>query len=691
MTSESARAADQAQTKTSGVRGPRYWARTRNLVEMRSFDPDVDDPYVDVDSGTSISLDDDVTEVDEERAIELLNDVTQDLPGGGESRDGQQQMVRAVAGAISRRRSLVVEAGTGVGKSLAYLVPLSLAGRRVVISTATKNLQDQLASKDAPLVAAHAKGLRVAVLKGRGNYLCRLRVNEAGSGAQLSLDADDDLPASVSDQMRRVLDWSNATTSGDRDELSFEVDSRVWRQLSVSAQECLGRAKCPSGNNCFTEQARDIAAGSDVVIVNTHLYAAHLAGGQGLLPEHDLVVFDEAHEVLDIFAQSLGTSLNATRFRALGTLARTVLTSDDRTTARDMGDFADRLSSALDLQFASGVTTGLNESVTALLDEATRLTTRLGDLLRASSAAGDDLRRQRTLAAAQQLSSDLTRLRSVNPDELLWLTQRDKEIDLELSLVDVGPRLRQELWPSVTAILTSATIPDNLVSALGLSGLADELRVGSPFNYPEHALLYVPQHLPSRNEDGAEAAIADELVDLISAAGGRTLALFTNRTVMKRVADIVSERVATPVLIQDTLSRGRLIERFRDEPEASLFAVTSYWQGVDVPGHSLSLVTIDRLPFSRPDDPLSQARRERAGERAFYEVDVPRAAMLLAQGVGRLIRSSTDLGVVAVLDTRLATAGYRSRLLNRLPPMRRTRNKVDVLGFLRAITAEHDA
>jgi ATP-dependent DNA helicase DinG len=659
---------------------------------MRSFDPDIEDPYVDGGASSPISLDDDIVEVDEERALELLHSVTHDLPGGGESRDGQQQMVRAVAAAISRRRALVVEAGTGVGKSLAYLVPLSLAGRRVVISTATKNLQDQLASKDAPLVAARSSGLRVSVLKGRANYLCRLRVGEVGTGGQLTLDGDDDVPASVSSQMRRVLDWSSTTASGDRDELSFEVDSRVWRQLSVSPQECLGRAKCPQGSQCFTEHARDAAASSDVVIVNTHLYAAHLAGGQVLLPEHDLVVFDEAHEVLDIFAQALGTSLNATRFRALGTLARSVLSSDDRESARELTEYADRLAGALELQFDAGVTTGLGEAATALLDEGTRLTTRLSDLLRVRAGeAADDSRRQNALAAAQQLISDLARLRSVSSDELLWLTRRDKEIDLELSLVDVGPRLRQELWPTVTPILTSATIPASLVGALGLSGVADEIRVPSPFDYPNNALLYVPQHLPSRNDDGAEAAIADELVDLIEAAGGRTLALFTNRSVMKRVADAVSGRVQTPVLVQDTLSRGRLIERFRDEAEASLFAVTSYWQGVDVPGHSLSLVTIDRLPFSRPDDPLSQARRDRAGDRAFYDVDVPRAAMLLAQGVGRLIRSSTDLGVVAVLDTRLATAGYRSRLLDRLPPMRRTRNKDEVVEFLRAISIEGES
>lgn len=270
--------------------------------------------------------------------------------------------------------------------------------------------------------------------------------------------------------------------------------------------------------------------------------------------------------------------------------------------------------------------------------------------------------------------------------ELLWLSG-DRDVTIELSLIDVGPRLTDILWPTVTGVLTSATIPDNLAHRVGLAGLADVVRVPSPFDYKNNALLYVPSTMPTRTDDGAEAAIVDELVALITAAGGRTLALFTNRSVMQRVAAEVAPRLATPVLVQDTLSRARLIAGFRDEESASLFAVTSYWQGVDVPGASLSLVTIDRLPFARPDDPLNQARRERAGDRAFSDVDLPRAAMLLAQGVGRLIRTSEDRGVVAVLDTRLATASYRQRLLARLPPMRRTRSRDDVTAFLSSIVS----
>jgi ATP-dependent DNA helicase DinG len=233
-------------------------------------------------------------------------------------------------------------------------------------------------------------------------------------------------------------------------------------------------------------------------------------------------------------------------------------------------------------------------------------------------------------------------------------------------------------------VLTSATIPDNLVRDLGLDGDSISQHFDSPFDYPGHSLLYVPDNFPTRNADGAERAIIEELVELISAAGGRTLALFTNRSVMNRVAEAVAPRLETAVLVQGTLSRQRIIEEFRDSAEASLFAVTSFWQGIDVPGHSLSLVTIDRLPFAVPNDPLAEARRNRS-TRPFYEVDLPRASMLLAQGVGRLIRTSTDRGVVAVLDTRLAEATYKSALFRKLPPMKRTRDKAVVHAFLREL------
>lgn len=654
---------------------------------MKSFDPDDDSPVVDAEPDEGVQLGEDLRALEAERALDLLDEITRDLPGGGESRSGQREMVSAVASSLARRRHLIVEAGTGVGKSLAYLVPSVLLGERVVVATATKNLQDQLAHKDAPQVAAHAKGARVAVLKGRQNYLCLNRAQSLGATAQLSFDDGVEVPRGVADQMRRILRWSRDTTSGDLDELPFEVDSRARRQLSVTPQECLGRARCPQGQNCFAELAKDRANESSLLIVNAHLYASHLASGSMLLPPHEYVIFDEAHEIVDIFATLLGTSLNAARLRALATSARTLLDESGRARCDELLSSAERLATALLAQYERGDVKGLDESCELELARCSELVTSIVEALRGLETPSSDaeFRKVRTLGPAIHLANDLDRVNRVKDGELLFLSRRDREIDVEISLVDVGPRLRDDLWGNVTAVLTSATIPDSLPRSLGLEGVAIE-HVASPFDYQSHALLYVPEEFPERNSPEAEAAIIEELVELITAAGGRTLALFTNRSVMNRVAEAVAPRLETEVLVQGTLSRDRLIGEFRNSPEASLFAVTSFWQGVDVPGHSLSLVTIDRLPFSVPGDPLAEARREKSPQ-PFMDVDLPRATMLLAQGVGRLIRTKDDRGVVAVLDTRLATATYRSVMFKKLPPMKRTRDKRQVHDFLRDLTA----
>ena len=650
---------------------------------MESYDPDDETPYVEPDDEAAVELDEDVVAIDADRALVLLDKITANLPGGGEQREGQRQMVRSVAAAFSRRQHTIIEAGTGVGKSLAYLIPAAMSGHRVVIATATKNLQDQLATKDAPTVAEHASHVKVAVLKGKNNYLCRNRAQSLGGGAQMSFDDGSEVPRGVANQMRRVLAWSNDTTTGDRDELPFEVDQRAWRGLSVTPQECLGRVQCPQGHSCFAELAKDRAAESSMLIVNAHLYAAHLASGAMLLPAHEFVVFDEAHEIVDIFASLLGTSLNASRLRALGTTGRGVLGADFADKCADLVSGADRLAASLAAQYDANELTGLSEDCVREIASCGVLVTQIIEALRVLPTQGPDgeARRVRALGPAVHLGNDLERINKVRDGELLFIARRDREVDIEISLVDVGPRLRDDLWGNVTAVLTSATIPDTLAKSLGLEGNCVVEHFDSPFDYQANSLLYVPEGIPQRNADGAEAAIIEELVGLIAAAGGRTLALFTNRAVMNRVAEAVGPRIDTPVLVQGTLSRARIIEQFRDDAEASLFAVTSFWQGIDVPGHSLSLVTIDRLPFAVPNDPLAEARRAKS-DRPFYEVDLPRAAMLLAQGVGRLIRTASDRGVVCVLDTRLAESSYRSSLFRKLPPMKRTRDRAQVHAFL---------
>jgi ATP-dependent DNA helicase DinG len=652
------------------------------VTSVKTFDPDDDSPEVDPldDGGRQLDRDD---TINTDRVLEVLADITAHLPGGGELREGQQAMAVAVAEALGTGGHLVVEAGTGVGKSLAYLVPAALSRRRVVIATATKNLQDQLAKKDAPAVAA-VTGRSVTVLKGWSNYLCRVRVAEIGGGGQLSFDDDGSLPSTMTDGVRRLVAWAETTETGERDEAPFDVNDRAWRAVSVTPQECRGRANCPKGAECFAGRARDRAATSDLIVVNAHLYASHLATGHQLLPAHDHVIFDEAHEVQDIFASMLGTSFAPHQLRASHIACRALLGAEATGPLQELERAADQLEAALADQLDARLDGALGEPALAALGTAGAALTTLSELLR---ALPDDDARSRALGPATHLLGDIDRLLHVRTSEVIYLRRDERQISINLALIEVGDLLAESLWPEVSAVLTSATIPTTLTRELGLPPTTREITVDSPFNYREHALLYVAKHLPDRNDESAEAGVTDEIVQLITAAGGRTLALFTNRAVMQRVAEAVKARVETPILVQGTLNRAALTAKFAADEHASLFAVASYWQGVDVQGPSLSVVVIDRLPFRPVDDPVAMARRERS-DNPFMEVDLPRAAMMLAQGAGRLIRSTTDQGVVAVLDPRLATKGYRHVMLAKLPPMKRTVVPDEVYAFLRAITAD---
>jgi ATP-dependent DNA helicase DinG len=644
--------------------------------------------------------------------------VTALLPGGGEARAGQVAMAEAVATAIEGGRHLIVSAGTGTGKSLGYLVPAALSGKRVIVATATKALQDQLAENDLPLVARALGGrVRFAVLKGRSNYLCRQRADEIGlGGAQPEIGdapADGDAeqgpgrdtdPVRLADQVRRLLAWSEETNTGDRAELSFEPSPRAWAMLSVGPRECPGAFRCPKGPVCFAEAARAAAAEAEIVVVNTHLYGAHLASGGAVLPPHDIVVFDEAHELEDVMTQSLGVEVTPGRLRALGNLAREVAKGDDAPKAMaGLVEGAERLHAALAGRTGTRVFAGTDvpadRELAATLEAAGALVERVIAAVRRGEAPSlldtgpdDTGRRARALSAAGHLSSDLARFAGRGGDDVAWVDGMPRAPVLRLSPIDVGPPLAEQLWGEVGAVLTSATIPVRSAQRLGIDAASvDELDVGSPFDYRNHALLYVARHLPDRRSPESEPAIHEELAALIRAAGGRTLALFTSRRATDAAAVAVAELVNETILVQGQYPKARLLAEFARDESTCLFATLGFWQGVDIPGRSLSLVALDRLPFARPDDPLFEARRERAGERAFSLVDLPRAATLLAQGAGRLIRSATDRGVVAVLDPRLATAGYRAVLLAAMPPMRRTTDRRQVEDFLARILDDEAA
>lgn len=613
-------------------------------------------------------------------------DAIADAMPGGEHREGQVEMAGAVARAIVDERHLMVEAGTGTGKSFAYLVPVILSGRRTVIATATKTLQDQLADKDLPFLASTLdREFTWAVLKGRSNYICLQRIRE--------LDDDDERLAlemgakSVADEIEELSRWARSTTSGDRAELHVEPSFRAWGAVSVGPRECPGAAKCPKGDDCFTERARRRATEADIVIVNTHLYGMHLATDGAVLPEHAVVVIDEAHQLEDTISATSGVELTPGRFTALARNLNTVLA--DPELIADIDECARLWRDALSDEIGRRIRTELSGEPLRVLDLARG---RLEKAMAALRTIPDDApvdtvaRKQRGMQATTSLIDDGDAVRRVSEGQVAWIDGTEDAPVLRLAPIDVGEFLDDRLWGQHTVILTSATLPAAAAEQTGAPiDSFDRVDVGSPFDYERQSMLYCATSLPEPNSPKWEAAMHDELAALIEAAGGRTLALFTSYRSLHASVDAMRERLDVEVLAQDDLPKARLVERFTDEPGTCLFATMGFWQGIDVPGATLSLVTIDKLPFPRPDDPLLQARRERARSDGFRLVDLPRATTLLAQGAGRLIRSTSDRGVVAVLDPRLATKGYRWDFIRALPPMRRSKDRVEVEAFLRSL------
>jgi ATP-dependent DNA helicase DinG len=649
-----------------------------------------------------------------------------------EDRPQQRDMAEAVGAAIKQRRHLIVQAGTGTGKSLAYLVPALALGTRVVVSTATKALQDQLAHRDLPQLS-RSLGVRFqyAVLKGRSNYVCRQRVEELSGGTQQLLLGQDDAFGSggrggfgpLGREVQRLVSWAkgdpaeskNRAITGDRAELAWEPTDAAWAQVSTGWRECPGVAQCPSGSECFAEAARQRAAKADVVVVNTHLYATSLAMSEAeLLPVHDLVVFDEAHELEDIASAVFGFELGQGRLVALARMARPLVA--DSAVVAGLEDGALLLDGVLRAHRDQPLKQPLEEDLARVLgllrERANRLLEELRKVGRTGvggsgaggasvGAGGSDgagggsakvapgARALRAQKAASLLVDELNGILQLPDGQVAWVEGPEHAAVLRVAPVDVGALLRERLWlhkDAPTAVLTSATIPPHLGERLGLAADAyDEKDVGSPFSYEEQALLYCPVHLPDPRAANFEAAMHEELVALIEAAQGRTLALFTSWRAMHAAAEVVRRRVAWTILTQSDLPKVKLVDQFSSDEHSCLFATMGFWQGVDVPGSSLSLVTIDRLPFPRPDDPLLRARRDALGAAAFELIDVPRAATLLAQGAGRLVRSREDRGVVAVFDRRLGKARYRWELVRSLPPMRRTRSRAEVEMFLKSL------
>ena len=621
------------------------------------------------------------------------------LPGGGERRPGQDSMTRLVADAITYQKHAVVRAGTGTGKSLAYLIPAILADQPVIVATATKALQDQLANKDLPFLQENlGHSFSFAVLKGRANYVCRQKLNELERANQQQTlgSLAEGLPDHADPKhLTAIAEWADETETGDRAELSFEPRAATWGAVSVGSNECPGRIRCPAGEECFAEKARDDAALADIVITNLYLYAIDIAIENSFLPEHQVAILDEAHKTEEVFSTSLGFEIHAGRFRSLHRTASGVLTACPELDQTE--ELAGLIEDALAPSNGNRVVPAELPPLARALELAD---TRLGaldavlrkiqDKTEKNSLKGIETASKitRTRQALGSLLESVQAARSLDNNKVAWVDRLNGRMVLEVALITVDHILKESLWPERTVILTSATVPANLAQRLGLE--TDDFEyadVGSPFNFENQSLLYCAAHLPDPRHPDYRQALHDEIEHLIVAAGGRTLALFPSRKALNEATEYLRPRLPWHIYHQDDLPKPALMAAFAEDEQSCLFGTKGLWHGIDVPGRTCSLVIIDKIPFPSPRDPLLSARRERVGDNSFRKIDLPLAATELAQGVGRLIRSGTDLGVAAVLDSRLAkNKGYRYDLLDALPPMERSADSEIARNYLQRIT-----
>ena len=630
-------------------------------------------------------------------------------------------MAEAVAHAFATGEHLAVQAGTGTGKSLAYLVPAIARALTeespVVVSTATIALQRQLVDRDLPrLVDALAAELprrpRFALLKGRRNYLCLNKVHNGAADDTADVPQDELFTApssALGRDVARLTKWASSTESGDRDELSPGVPERSWSQVSVSARECLGMARCPYGTDCFAEKARAEAGRADVVVTNHALLAIDAIAEAAVLPEHHLLIVDEAHELTDRVTAAATAELTPA---PLGVATRRIARLVSPELSQRMEAAVATFSAAIH-DTAPGRMDYLDEELatylTTLRDAATAARSGIDPAPADPKAAAA---RTEAIAALTDISDAAARaLDSFGPaipdrTDVVWLDHEEQRGSgmrpvLRVAPLSVAALLRSRLFDTATTVLTSATLTvggtfDAMASAWGLADGPEwqGLDVGSPFDHARAGILYIAAHLPAPGRDGAGSEPQlDEIAGLIEACGGRTLGLFSSMRAAKAAAEEMRTRLQTPVLCQGDDSTAALIERFAADPQTSLFGTLSLWQGVDVPGPSCSLVIIDRIPFPRPDDPLLTARQRAVAARGgngFMAVAASHAALLLAQGSGRLLRRVDDRGVVAILDSRMATARYGGYLRASLPPFWATTDPAVVREALQRLDAPSD-
>jgi ATP-dependent DNA helicase DinG len=625
---------------------------------------------------------------------------------GGEDRPGQVEMAEAVRHALESGEHLLVQAGTGTGKSLGYLVPSLLHGKRVIVATATLNLQHQLVERDIPALKDAARATlgevpHHAVVKGRGNYACLHRIREGAPDDQGTLV---DVPeGSLGAEVVELREWAEeqaeAGHPGDRDSAPSHTE-RAWRQVSVNHRECLGASRCAHAQECFAELAREDAQDAQLIVTNHALLAIDAIDGVPMLPEYDAVIVDEAHELAARVTQASTDELDPTIVERAARRARSQVKGVE---ADDLTDASDALADVLARtdEGRIDVPEGTLLDVLGLIRDAARAC--LSAFPKEDGKSEPDAGRQQARGMLDDVRKIADRMAAKGETEVLWMSAGRGDKRLHIAPIDVSASLREKLFADKTVVLTSATLKlgggfDPVARSLGLEP-GDEtwssLDVGSPFDYRKQGMLYVAKDLPTPGRDGLEEAQLAEITALIEASGGRTLGLFSSRRGAERAAEVVRERLPDiDIWCQGDAQLPELARRFAETPSTCLFGTLSLWQGVDLPGATCQLVIIDRIPFPRPDDPLMSARQrlvEKRGGNGFMNVAAHHAALLLAQGTGRLIRRATDKGVVAILDPRIVTARYGSFLAASLPDMWRTTDREVAVGALRRLDASADA
>ncbi|WXX44454.1 ATP-dependent DNA helicase [Corynebacterium simulans] len=649
------------------------------------------------------------------QTTELLLDTAVEALGGAR-RDGQMKMANAVTRALESERHLAVQAGTGTGKSLAYLVPAirhaQNSGHTVIVSTATLALQRQLVERDLPRLVDALKAVMeveptFAIMKGRSNYLCMNKVARAEELAAEEALMEEQEVSRMGRHIQRIYEWADETESGDRDDLDPGVPDLAWRQVSVTSAECLGASRCPHGEECFAEAARRKAADVNIVVTNHALLAIDAVSDINILPEHEVVIIDEAHE-LDGRITSVSTAeitgraikMAANRAKSLGAQGK-----DQR-----LSQMADEFVMLLG-EFPPGRWIDMP-------DNAKQQLTSLGDTLRdckeaiARAPEGEQANDPETFAERQNLANHLVTMSEAvarildvfatgDPsaqEDVVWVERDERSmIDaLAVAPLSIAGMLHEKLFGEQTVVLTSATLAlggrfDAMAAQWGMpKGTWDSLDAGTPFDPAKKGILYVAKHLPQPGRDGLAPETLEEMRELIMAAGGRTLGLFSSRRAAEQAAQELKAKLPFDIYVQGEDSIGALVDKFSKNENSCLFGTLTLWQGVDVPGPSCSLVLIDRIPFPRPDNPLMQARTEAAqaaGRSGFMEVSATHAALLMAQGAGRLLRSINDRGVVAVLDNRLETKRYGGFLKASMPRFWTTTNSGTVKEALKRLVA----